>query len=132
MNNPVGGQTKDAKEEVTETEVKDEEKYWILHHGKLLSKLPLDPISKAAKIDECGDSDDVTNSSSNPNNTNDGKHEIPSVLHCLWLTADISPVGNKPGPGTVGVRNARIWIKPSTEFFFPFHGLCLVWCPVSY
>ena len=81
VNHPKGGKTNDTVEEITEAEVEDEEEYWISHHGKLLTKLPLDPLRKAVEIDESGDGDNITNSSDAPNGSNNEKHPIASVLH---------------------------------------------------
>ena len=59
MDAPVGGKTNDAIEEITNAEIKNEEKHWISNnHRKLLAELPLDPIREAVEVDG-GDGDKV-------------------------------------------------------------------------
>lgn len=62
VNIPVGGETKDTVEEITEGEVEDQEEYWIFCHGKLLTKRSPNSARKEIQIEEGGDGDDVTNS----------------------------------------------------------------------
>ena len=73
MDNPVGRKAKVTEEKVTDTEVKYEIKHWIPHqHCKLLTKLPFNPLRKAAEIDEGDDSDDIANCTNNKDYTNNG------------------------------------------------------------
>ena len=56
-------------EEVTEAEVENKEKYRILGHCKFLIELSFDSLWKVVEVEKCNDSQDVTKSSNDANNT---------------------------------------------------------------
>ena len=92
---PVGRETTQTVEEVTEAEVEDQQKYWIFSHGKLLPKLLLYSHREEIEIPKCRYGEDVTERPNNTNHPNDGEHPIPSILHCFWLATDLCPVGDE-------------------------------------
>merc|ERR1711936_137766 len=97
MNNPENWKTNSTVQEITETEVEDEETYWIFNHRELMTNFIflLDPLREEVDVGECGDSDDVADSTNDADDSNDKKHPILGVLHRLWLAADLRPVWYK-------------------------------------
>ena len=67
---PEGGEAKYTVKEVTEAEMKNQEEHWILSHCELLVEFSFDSERKIIEVEKCNDSLYVTNSSNNPNNTN--------------------------------------------------------------
>ena len=132
VNNLVGGKATDTKEKVTDTEVKDEVKHWISHHTELLTKLHLDSLFEAAKINKGDNGDDITDNSNNPNNTNDRQHQLPHFLHCQRLTTELCPIGNETRSSAVWVWIIRICNKSQTDFICCVHVLPVFWVLISF
>ena len=90
--------------------MQDEIKHWISHHTELLTKLCLDSLFEAAKINEGNDSYDITDK---PNNTNnDRQHQVLHFFHRHRLVAELCTVGNELRSSAVGLGNIGIWDKP--------------------
>ena len=77
---PISRKPKDTVKEITDAEIKDEEKHWFFDHRKLLAKLLLYSHREAVEIDEGRYGDKVANCSNYYKSTNDKKHERSGTL----------------------------------------------------
>ena len=126
VNNPVGGKAKYTEKKITETEVKNEIKHRILHHTKVMAKLDPNPLFAVAKIKEGDDGDGITDNPNNPNNANERQHWVSKILHRQRLTAELSPIGNKPRSSAIYVGKRWFWIKSTANSIYCFHvALCV-------
>ena len=126
VNNPVGGKAKYTEQKITETEVKNEIKHRIVHHTKVMAKLAPNSLFEAAKINEGDDGDGITDNPNNPNNANERQHWVSKILHRQRLTAELSPIGNKPRSSAIYVGKRLFWIKSTATSIHGCHGaLCV-------
>ena len=126
VNNPVGGKAKDTEKKITETEVKNEVKHRIFHHTKVMTKLSPNSLFAAAKINEGEDGYGITDNPTNTNNTNERQHRVLKILHRQRLTAELSPIGNKPRSSAICVGKRWFWIKSTADSICGLHvALCI-------
>ena len=104
---PVGRETNDTVEEITEAEVENQEECWIFCHAEFLAEFLFYSAREEIEIQEGGDGKDVTNCPNNTNDPNDGKHPVPSTFNFLRLTVEICPVGDELRTSAVNKRSAN-------------------------